>query len=70
MAKLIIDGEWCKGCMLCVSVCKLHGIRASKKLNEKGYFPAEKDEAVACNGCGLCVLVCADIAIEIEDDDE
>lgn len=56
--------------MLCVGVCKKQSLRASKKLNEKGYFPAERIEGIECNGCGLCVLVCPDIAIEIIDDDD
>jgi len=70
MVKVIIDKEWCKGCGLCVHVCPKGGLQTAKKLNEKGYFPAEKCKTVRCTGCGMCMLVCPDMAIQLEDDDE
>jgi len=66
-----IDGELCKGCYLCTSVCPQGLISISEKLNQKGYYPAEYSEAGTdieshqCKGCALCAIVCPDIAIEV-----
>jgi 2-oxoglutarate ferredoxin oxidoreductase subunit delta len=66
-----IDGELCKGCYLCQSVCPMNLISVSEKLNQKGYHPAAyneegmKLEEHQCKACALCALVCPDIAIEV-----
>jgi 2-oxoglutarate ferredoxin oxidoreductase subunit delta len=68
--KIIIDRERCKGCHICISACPQKVIFASKKLNLKGYYPAEcreseTDENRRCTGCTMCALVCPDVAIEV-----
>jgi 2-oxoglutarate ferredoxin oxidoreductase subunit delta len=66
-----IDGELCKGCYLCQSVCPMDLISVSEDLNQKGYHPAQYSEAGLdiedhrCTGCALCAVVCPDIAIEV-----
>lgn len=65
-----INGELCKGCALCIEVCPKGSIRISKKLNIKGYHPAEytekeKSKNRKCTGCSLCAIICPDIAIEV-----
>ncbi|MFW6147878.1 MAG: 4Fe-4S dicluster domain-containing protein [Thermodesulfobacteriota bacterium] len=68
---ITIDGELCKGCYLCRSVCPMDLISISDKLNQKGYYPAQYAEADLeiehhrCTGCALCAIVCPDIAIEV-----
>jgi len=67
--KIVIDRELCKGCYLCVSVCPEEVIITSKKLNQKGYYPAEFKEnekkGKTCVGCATCATTCPDVAIEV-----
>lgn len=63
-----LNRERCKGCELCVSVCPKARLKVSKKLNEKGYYPAEYEAAEgkeACTGCAICATICPDLAIEV-----
>ncbi len=65
-----IKRDVCKGCGLCISACPKGCIRASKRLNIKGYYPAEyvedgKGNAHECTGCALCAIMCPDVAIEV-----
>lgn len=62
--KIVVDTERCKGCQICVPVCKEHTIAMSKNLNSKGYqyaMTVNND----CNGCVNCALVCPDGAISV-----
>ena len=68
--KIIVDKELCKGCQLCVSVCPQKVINTSKKLNQKGYYPADyietnENEDRKCTGCTMCAIVCPEVAIEV-----
>ncbi len=68
--KIIVDRELCKGCSLCISVCPQKVIITSKKLNKKGYSPAQFKEDAAegekgCTGCAMCATVCPEVAIEV-----
>jgi 2-oxoglutarate ferredoxin oxidoreductase subunit delta len=69
MARIIVEGELCKGCYLCIHVCPKKSIRVSKKLNAKGYYPAEPDDTAECTGCESCMLVCPEMAVEVYDED-
>jgi len=66
-ACIIIDREACKGCYLCIHVCPKKSIAAAKKLNEKGYYPAEPASDSECSGCESCMIVCPEMAIEVYD---
>jgi len=66
MGEVVIEEKACKGCALCVHACPLHLIEISKRINSKGYFPAEfVDRDKKCTGCTLCAITCPDIAIEV-----
>jgi len=66
MGKIIIDENICKGCTLCVNACPSRLIRVTKRLNPKGYYPAEFcDPEGKCSGCTLCAITCPDVAIEV-----
>ncbi|HVP47604.1 MAG TPA: 4Fe-4S dicluster domain-containing protein [Bryobacteraceae bacterium] len=54
---VVINGEECKGCGLCVVSCALGVLRQSDSLNRYGYHPAEY-AGHGCNGCGLCFYAC------------
>ena len=62
--EIVINVERCKGCQLCVPVCKEQTIAMSDKLNSKGYHYAMtvNDD---CNGCINCALVCPDGVISV-----
>ena len=56
----IINGEWCKGCSICVHYCPKSVLELDD--NDKVY-PARPEECIACR---LCEYRCPDLAIEIE----
>lgn len=62
--KIRIDSAHCKGCGLCVSVCKMGALSQPGKLNKMGYCYAAADES-KCIGCGMCYRMCPDYCIEI-----
>ncbi len=65
MAKIAIDRERCKGCLLCVSFCPKGCICVEEKLNVKGIKPVRFKEGAGCLGCLRCALVCPDCCIEV-----
>ncbi|NQU95658.1 MAG: 4Fe-4S binding protein [Candidatus Omnitrophica bacterium] len=66
MAKIKIDKEKCKGCMLCLSVCSNGLIVRSKKLNKRGIHCVEfKEKNKKCTGCAMCAIICPDVCIEV-----
>jgi len=68
MATVFIDRDRCKGCGLCVVVCKKEVLVISTSLNAKGYFPVELTDGDPCTGCAACMLVCPDMALEVDDE--
>lgn len=64
--QILINGELCKGCALCVWVCPRSTIRMAKRLNSHGDHFAEVADIDVCVGCGQCADICPDAAIEIE----
>ena len=65
-----INSARCKGCELCVSVCKQKCLVMAKNLTSKGVRPVEFVEINGeCRGCMNCVLMCPDLAIEILEDE-
>ena len=69
--KIAIDRERCKGCHVCLGVCRSGVIEVDEVLNRKGYSPAlfvetsgESDDK-GCTGCRMCALVCPEVAIEV-----
>jgi 2-oxoglutarate ferredoxin oxidoreductase subunit delta len=65
MAKIVIDKEKCKGCLLCVSVCPKGALISLKELNKKGVLPVGVEDGIPCSGCRFCALICPDCCIEI-----
>ena len=70
MIKLHINSTYCKGCLICVEICPKKALKASDKLNAKGYILPMEGEFTKCTGCKLCEIVCPDFAIGIETDEE
>ena len=44
---IVIDGERCKGCGVCVPACPNSVIRLGEKVNLKGYFYTEPYKIIA-----------------------
>jgi 2-oxoglutarate ferredoxin oxidoreductase subunit delta len=63
---IIINSEGCKGCGLCVSVCKKEALALGKSMNKKGYYYVSADQS-KCVGCGMCYRMCPDCCIELRD---
>lgn len=60
-----LDGELCKGCGLCVSVCPKNVLELSDTVNAKGYFPVFQARPDDCILCALCCTMCPDVALSI-----
>ena len=60
-----IDGEYCKGCQICIFFCPKDAISQSNTLNASGYSPVSFNDNGECTGCAICALVCPEVAIEV-----
>jgi 2-oxoglutarate ferredoxin oxidoreductase subunit alpha len=61
--KIEIDEELCKGCNICVEMCKRGVFEVSSQLNRRGYYIPVPSSPEQCNLCGLCELLCPELAI-------
>lgn len=66
MAKITIDAGRCKGCGLCIDACPKKILKASDKINAKGYHAVECAEPEKCIGCASCYMMCPDCVITVE----
>ena len=62
---VVIDGERCKGCGLCIAFCPEHVLAYSGKTNRNAYNVVCLREPEHCIGCAFCAQACPDIAIEV-----
>jgi 2-oxoglutarate ferredoxin oxidoreductase subunit delta len=67
---LCLNAAYCKGCLICVAACPTAAIKASGRINSKGYLLPAEDDMHRCTGCNLCETVCPDFAITIETADD
>ncbi len=65
MAKITIDKDKCKGCLLCISFCPRRAIIAENKLNKRGVKPVKFKKNSECIGCAICAVICPDCCIEV-----
>lgn len=65
-----VNAEFCKGCLLCQSVCPSDGFKQSEHPNAAGILPVVFDSTKECKACLACVLMCPDAAIEIYEMEE
>ena len=54
---VVMNGEECKGCGLCVEACPPKVLRLAEALNRYGYHPAIY-LGHGCTGCGICYFAC------------
>jgi NAD-dependent dihydropyrimidine dehydrogenase PreA subunit len=64
----VIDGDACKGCLICVYACDKYGAGILKESEEMtsmgGVLPYVEGE---CIGCRWCERFCPDFAISVEE---
>lgn len=65
MAKLVLNSKYCKGCLLCTTVCPKGLLKKGECSNEFGYYPITIEDMDECNGCTLCAEICPDVAIMV-----
>lgn len=66
MGKIIINENYCKGCLLCTTACAKKLLRAGEAFTKSGYAAvAYCGEPGECTGCALCAWLCPDGAIEV-----
>ncbi|MBL7157518.1 MAG: 4Fe-4S binding protein [Candidatus Omnitrophica bacterium] len=70
MARIKIDKDKCKGCMLCVSACPNGLIAKAKNLNRRGihcveFSASSKKNKKGCTGCSMCAVICPEVCIEV-----
>jgi len=61
---IVVDGERCKGCDLCVVYCPEQVIDLVHETNSKGYRIAVLARD-GCTGCEICGRMCPDNAIDV-----
>ncbi len=59
LESLEINGEWCKGCGICVAFCPKNVWELDRK--DKA-VPTRPSDCICCN---MCELRCPDLAIEV-----
>jgi 2-oxoglutarate ferredoxin oxidoreductase subunit delta len=62
---VVVDGERCKGCGLCIAACPQKVLVSSGTLNKSGYDVVHMKNPDACVGCAFCALTCPDIALSV-----
>jgi 2-oxoglutarate ferredoxin oxidoreductase subunit delta len=65
MAKITIQKEKCKGCLLCISACPKKLISQDTRLNRRGVKPVVFKDGSGCLGCSFCAIICPDCCIEV-----
>ncbi len=66
MARVLLDGERCKACALCVDACPQGVLAMGRTCNRAGYTYARVERPMLCLGCCLCAITCPDVAIRLE----
>ena len=70
---IIIDRDLCKGCDICVRVCKPEGLILVDAPDKWEGAVVEMKDPELCNFCRLCEVQCPDFAIRVmrkEDEDK
>jgi len=65
MPKVVVLGEYCKSCGLCVNICPKGVLTIGDKTNQKGYYPVVVTDDAKCISCSMCAVVCPDLALEV-----
>ncbi len=61
---VIIDPVYCKGCELCLVVCKFEALTIGTERNAKGYLTPTIN-ADKCTQCRNCEIICPEMTITV-----
>jgi 2-oxoglutarate ferredoxin oxidoreductase subunit delta len=63
---LLIAGDRCKGCEICVHACPKHVLALDAKVvNPLGYHPVTLTDTAGCTSCAICARVCPDAVFTV-----
>jgi 2-oxoglutarate ferredoxin oxidoreductase subunit delta len=63
---VLVAGERCKGCALCVDVCQPHALALDTGMvNAMGHHPVRLVDPGGCTSCAKCARVCPDAVFTI-----
>ncbi len=63
---ILVAGERCKGCGLCIDVCQPGALALdASHVNAMGHRPALLVHPDACTSCAKCARMCPDAAISV-----
>ncbi|MFA5344867.1 MAG: 4Fe-4S dicluster domain-containing protein [Candidatus Omnitrophota bacterium] len=65
MAKITVNRDKCKGCLLCIAFCPKQALSVDAHLNRKGLKPVKFKTGAECLGCARCAIICPDCCIEV-----
>jgi len=65
MAKVVLDWDLCKGCLLCTTACEKGLLKRGDEFNCRGYYTVVMEKTDSCTGCALCAEMCPDVAISV-----
>ena len=68
-AQIKVLSKFCKGCGLCVTVCKKGSLQLEGPINELGYKTVIVTLPGECTLCKNCIVMCPDAAIELVEED-
>lgn len=65
MNKIEVNTRLCKGCYLCIEVCKNKNIEMAEHNNGSQYLCVFQIEGAKCTACARCARICPEAAIEV-----